>query len=340
VIAIVAASTVVLSQSGHRTSTTNRPSPSQPSKPAIGTLDQAVDVGSGWPGEAVVTTDGLYVLTTTPSQVVLLNAAGTNIKATASVPMTDAVGIAVGDGRVWVWSQNPRVLYVYDATTLQRLGWYTTSGQIFAVTVVDGELYLTTDGGGLLRASAAQLPSGPLTTTKVAGIDGFTYGLAADPARHRVLVGVTPAGSPPANGFTGARVVAVDTRTGKVVAQSPQTSVGKESIAVVGDQVWIGGYGDTDKPRIEHLDARTLRAVGTSPVGSQVGPGAILWAGQDVLWVRDGGDEQLSCVDPSTGTILEQWTAVQGPVTSVAGHAYGVQTGVQPLTPLSGACTG
>ena len=168
---------------------------------------------------------------------------------------------------------------------------------------------------------------------------GELTGLAADPARHRVLVGAMPLSSAPTNTFAGVRVVAIDTRSGKVVAQSPQTSVGKESIAVVGHEVWVGGYGDVDKPRLEHLDAATLKFVGSSPAGDNLGPGAILWPGADVLWVRNGGDEGLSCVDPKTGTILEQWLAIQGPVVSSNGHAFGIQAGLQPLG-LTGRCTG
>ena len=348
----VAASTLAVHQSGHRTPTAHTPSPSstpsptlpRPSESPHGAVSAAIDVGQGWPSEAVMAAGALYVLTNNPSQLVVLNAAGTNIKATADLPTTDAAGLTVGDGRVWVWTESPGVLYAYDASTLQSLGSFPTGAQVFNVSAVDGELYLATDRG-LLLASGSTPSSGRLATTSVAGIAGGTYGLAADPVRHRVLVGVTPLGSAPANssapanGFVGVRVVAVDARTGKVVAQSPQTSVGKESIAVVGDQVWIGGYGDTDKPRIEHLDATTLRVTGTSPVGAGVGPGAILWPGSQVLWVRNGGDEGLSCVDPKSGAILEQWLAVQGPVTSVPGHAYGVQAGLQPLG-LNASCPG
>ena len=347
----VTASTLAVNQGSHRTPTAHRPGPSspssspspslpRPSESAHGAVGTAIDVGHGWPTSAVMTPDGLYVLTNNPSQLVVLDAAGTSIKATGHFESwaTNPDGLSVGDGRVWVWWESTGHLFALDPNTLQPQGSYTTGAQVFNAVAVDGELYLTTDRG-LLRASDAQAKNGALAATAVSGIDGATYGLAADPTRHRVLVGVTPIGSPPPNGFVGARVVAVDSRSGKVVAQSPQTSVGKESIAVVGDQVWVGGYGDTDKPRIEHLDATTLQVIGTSPVGDGVGPGAILWPGSQVLWVRDGGDEGLSCVDPKTGAILEQWLALQGPVVSTPGHAYGIQAGLQPLG-LNAACAG
>jgi glutamine cyclotransferase len=241
-------------------------------------VGSAVNVGDGWPSDAVSTAGGLYVLTNNPSQIVKLDTAGSRVLATAPAP-SQYGGVTVGDGRVWVWTQTPGELHVFDADTLAPLGVYTTGTDLFEVAEVDGYVYLTS-GHGLLRASVAALPG-----------------------------------------------------------QSPQTSVGKESIAVVGDQVWVGGYGDTDKSRLLHLNAATLKVVGTSPVGDSVGPGAILWPGEKVLWVRNGGDTTLSCVDPKTGAVLEQWLAVQGPVVSTTGHAFGIQAGLQPLV-LTGACAG
>jgi len=228
---------------------------------------------------------------------------------------------------------------VFDSKTLSFIAEFSVNEGIFNAVAVGNELYFTTDQG-LKVAHTDVEKTGVMTTVEtVTGIDGSTYGLAADPARHRVLVGVTPPGTAPANGFAGARVVAVDTRTGKVAQQGEQTSVGKESIAVIDGQVWIGGYGDVDKPRLMHLDARTLHVIGSSPASADLGPGTILWPGSQVLWVRSGGSQQLACIDPSSGAILEQWANVQGPVTSVSGHAFGVQYGLQPLT-LGGGCAG
>jgi glutamine cyclotransferase len=354
VVAVIAsAATIVTSSPGHRaqpgqqnSSTAIGTTPGQPSTAPHGAVGSAVNVGDGWPSDAVSTAGGLYVLTNNPSQIVKLDTAGSRVLATAPAP-SQYGGVTVGDGRVWVWTQTPGELHVFDADTLAPLGVYTTGTDLFEVAEVDGYVYLTS-GHGLLRASVAALPGqptathpggAPLAASKVADVEGGTYGIAADPARHRVLVGVMPIGSAPTNGFAGVRVVAIDARTGKVLAQSPQTSVGKESIAVVGDQVWVGGYGDTDKSRLLHLNAATLKVVGTSPVGDSVGPGAILWPGEKVLWVRNGGDTTLSCVDPKTGAVLEQWLAVQGPVVSTTGHAFGIQAGLQPLV-LNGACAG
>ncbi len=71
------------------------------------------------------------------------------------------------------------------------------------------------------------------------------------------------------------------------------------------------------------------------------GPGAVVWPGYSVVWVRDGGDEGLSCVDATTGQVLQRWDAVQGPVATIGGG--GLALAIDPpgtrLLPLT-ACPG
>ena len=323
----------------HHTATATLGKTSPPASPAHGTLGTAIDIGNSLTVvDAVTTTDGLYVLAADPNKVVLLSPEGAEVKATAAGPTGAPSGVVVGGGRVWAWSQNSHDVRVYDSKTLSFIAEFTVQEAIFNVVAIDNELYFTTDQG--LKVAHADVQSNGVTTNVGSiTLTGSTYGLAADPTRHRLLVGVMASGSPPTSGFVGMQVVAIDTRTGKVVAHSSPTALGKESIAVVGDQVWVGGYGDVDKPRLLHLDAKTLKILGTSPIGAQVGPGSIVWPGTNVVWARGGGDEQLGCLDPKTGAVLETWSAVQGPVTSVGGTAFGVENGLQPLT-LAGGCTG
>jgi hypothetical protein len=328
----------------HRATPANVPGPS--SAPVQGSLGSAIDLGanSGQVIAAVATANALYVLTANPNEVVALDPTGKHVLATAAGPPGTPSGIVVDeDTRVWAWSQDTGDVRQYDAATLSPVGTEFTNAvhvpNVFNAAVIDGALWLTSEQGLFQWPTLAKgLAPQP---TKIASLDGFVYGLAPDPSRHRVLVGVTPAesASPSTNGFAGARVVAIDTRTGKVVAQSAPTALGKESIAVVGDQVWVGGYGDVDKPRLLHLDAKTLKVVGTSPIGAKVGPGSMVWPGQSVVWARGGGDEQLGCLDPETGAVLQTWNAVQGPVTSVRGSAFGVESGLQQLN-LAGRCAG
>jgi hypothetical protein len=345
VVVIVAGigSAVGVRASSHHQATANVP---PTNAPVQGSLGSSIDLGtkSGQVIDAAATANALYVLTADPSMIVVLDPTGEHVLASAAGPPGTPSGFVVDeDTRVWAWSQDTGDVRAYEAATLTPLGTQFTTAvhvpDVFNAAVVDGTLWLTSDQGLFRWPTLAQgLAPQP---TKIAGLGGFPYGLAADPARHRVLVGVTPteSASPSTNGFTGARIDAIDTRTGKVVAQSAQTSLGKESIAVVGDQVWVGGYGDVDKPRLLHLDAKTLKVVGTSPIGAKVGPGSIVWPGTNVVWARGGGNEQLGCLDPTTGAVLETWSAVQGPVTSVGGTAFGVENGLLPLN-LAGACTG
>lgn len=315
---------------------THPPTPTHSVDPLHGTTGTAVQL----PGDkfaavmgATATPTALYAFRT---DIVKLDPTGTQILATAAGPAGTPTGIAIDGNRLWVWSQDTGSVRTYDTATLAPLDTLSSGAQIFDAIAVNGALVFTSTEG-LMRLTVNGRDG--LVTPVNADLGTGTYGLALDPGRHRILVGVTPPGTAPVNGFVGAKVVALDPTTGRVIASSPQTSLGKESIAVVGDQIWIAGYGDVDKPRIEHLDAETLQPIGSSEVGSQVGPGAVLWPGQKVLWVRNGGDEGLSCVDPKTGSILEHWDNVQGPVTSIAGHAYGVQGDLVRLN-LNSTCSG
>lgn len=340
VVALAATGSVVGARvsAQHGATPANIPTPTGP--PVHGTVGTSLDLGnkSLTAVDAVATTNAVYVLATNPNTIVLLDPSGTTVKATAAGPTGTPSGLTVDADRLWVWSQDSRDVRVYDSKTLSFIAGFRTTATIFDAVAVDNELYFTSDQG-LKVAYTDVEKTGVMTTVARSSVTGSTYGLAADPARHRVLVGVTPIGSAPPNGFVGARVVAVDTRTGAVTMQGAQTDVGKESIAVVGDQVWVGGYGDVDKPRIVHLDAKTLQLIGSSPVNDDIGPGTILWPGQNVLWVRSGGSQTLACIDPKTGSILEYWDNVQGPITSVGGSAFGVQYGLQQLI-LGGSCTG
>ncbi len=193
----------------------------------------------------------------------------------------------------------------------------------------DGKLWLTTDHGLFVvsfNGNSAQ-------AAEIAGLANV-YALTADPARDRMLVGAYAGG-----GFT-TQVVAVDATT-HALTRGGGLPFGKESIVVVGDDVWVGGYGDDPAARLVQIDTRTLQRTGSSsPVNADLGPGAILWAGQHVLWVRSGGSEQLDCVDPTTGDSLQTWNTVQGPVTSVSGSAYAADNGLLQKLTLDAACKG
>jgi len=201
--------------------------------------------------------------------------------------------------------------------------------QIFNAVSIDGQPWFATDQG-LYSVTVAHNSA---VATKVPGLSNV-YGLAADPAHHRVLVGLfsdTPSGIH--------QIMAVDAATKQLTAGGA-IGVGKESIAVVDGQTWVGGYGDETAPRLLKFDARTLRPTTTPDLNSVLGPGVVIWPGQHVLWVRHGGDERLDCVDPASGRVLQTWPEIQGPVSSVAGAAYAVHNGLVRRLTLESSCSG
>jgi hypothetical protein len=328
----------------HRRSTPATGGPSPTGTPIQGSLGDAINLGSdaGSVVAAAVNSNSLYVLTDKPGLVKVDPVSG-RVLVVAAGPAGTAAGVTADAERVWAWSQdttNARAdIRAYDANSLAYLGAFTAPGDVFNAVAVGDGLYFTT-GGSLMQVTTQRNAVGDAEVIQGMEPTGMTFGITDDPGRHRLLVGVTAANSLPVTSAAGARVVAVDSATGKLGAMSPATGLGKESIAVVGGQVWIAGFGDIGQPRVVHLDAATLQPAGTTPLNNEVGPGAIVWAGSKVLWVRDGGSEGLSCVDSQSGAILEQWPEAQGPVASIRGVAYVANNGfLQPLT-LVGDCTG
>mgnify|MGYP001545235843 CR=1 FL=1 len=135
---------------------------------------------------AVSIFNALYVLAADPAQVLLMSPNGAEIMASAQGPTGTPSGITVGSGgRVWAWSQDTGNVRVFDSKTLSFIAEFSVNEGIFNAVAVGNELYFTTDQG-LKVAHTDVEKTGVMTTVEtVTGIDGSTYGLAADPARHR-----------------------------------------------------------------------------------------------------------------------------------------------------------
>ena len=67
--------------------------------------------------------------------------------------------------------------------------------------------------------------------------------------------------------------------------------------------------------------------VGTSPLGLEVGPGAVVWPGRGVVWVRSGGSEDLACMSSTNGAVQARWHDITGPVVSGNSVALSVSLG-------------
>jgi hypothetical protein len=288
------------------------------------------------PAERIAAAGGcLYVLTATS-----LRRVDTTMRVAASVRLpwhvTRNPGLAADDSSVWVWSTTSDgrlALAEYSADRLTPLYHETVSvPYVFSGAAMNGVLWLGTQHG-LYRV----VPGA--TTQPVSGVFGDVFAVAADPIRNRVLIDQRNPGS----GGTERLIVALDATT-LIATDGAPVRFGKDSIAVVGNDIWVAGYSSVPTSKLTKLNTRTLDAAGSSPIYRKLGPGAIVWPGQTVLWVRAGGNENLYCVDPSSGRVLQKWAAVQGPVASMSGVALAVgdgtgSGGVSRLH-LNAACTG
>jgi hypothetical protein len=325
--AAVAAAAVVIAisavPSGNRPRPLGRPAPTRVATP-LGVIDPLINFPTGVTDVAVGPTSA-YLLLSSPPSVVRLALPGHGVQATGSAPASaDGLSLDPTANLLWVWStaaDGRMTVGEYDATSLTLRQTATIpTGQAFSAVAMGGELWLTSPAG-LYRVT------GTGTVTQVPGLTGV-FGLAADRGRNRILAGVD-----------NTQLVAVDPSTLQVTRGGP-IDVGKDSVAVVDGQIWVGGYGSGTGDRLRRYDPVTLKPVGTSEVNQQLGPGAVVWPGTGVIWVRDGGDEGLSCLDPVDGRILQQWREVQGPVASVTGNAMAAHNGQAVRLPLNQTCRG
>ena len=308
----------------------------QPGLPGA-SVETRIDLGAAdfHVGAVIATHNSAFVFVeSTPTKVLQLNTTTGQVTRSADGPGANG-GLAIdSNGRdLFAWSEDGAVQQ-YDAKTMAPADSAAhplpPGTMVFEGAALSGQLWLTTDHGLFLVSFDGDAPR----ATQIAGVTN-AYGLTADPARHRVLVGVFAGG----DGLGTTQIVAVDGPT-LALTRGGGLPFGKESIAVVGNDIWVGGYGDETTSRLVRLDTRTLQPTRSSSVNAALGPGAVVWAGQHVFWVRAGGSEELDCVDPTTGDSLQAWDAVQGPVSSVAGAAYGADSGVLQKLTLTQACEG
>lgn len=313
-----------------------------------------VELGRGSTSAMSVTSSGIFVGRTDPNQIVEISAADQSVtKRIATPDAIDGTAVDAAAGHVWTWSAsqgpasgqldgpNSTSVHSYTTSTLAMDGALTLPVYTFDAVALAGDLWLaTSDGLYFVGAST----SGTMAAKKVAS--GSVFSVAADAVRHRVLYGaqVTTTAVAPPDSLGSIAVHEIDAYTHAAIGVGSPLPIGKESIAIVGDQIWVGGYGSGSTPRLFHLDGSSLEPIPTTGFGAgdplELGPGAIVWPGASVVWVRSGGSEGLACVDPQSGALLEQWPAVQGPVVSVRGHAYAASDGSLDQLSLAGDCTG
>jgi hypothetical protein len=349
VVVIAGVGTAIGVNSGHRGDQVATPSITPSPQPGQVT---SVELGKGSTSSFALTPSALFAARTEPDELLQVSTTDDSVtKRATTYDDVDDLAVDAAAGKVWTWSQaasgsadggGSTLITEYATSNLVvegLVGGMTLPSYAFSGTALDGELWLATSNG--LWVVGPGKPGG-MGAAKIA--DGSIFSVVADPVRHRVLYG--SAGSAPvaANSLGSAVIHEIDAKTQAAVGVSSPLPIGKESIAIVGDQIWVGGYGSGSTPRLFHLDGSSLQPIATQGLGAgdplELGPGAIVWPGASVVWVRSGGSEGLTCVDPQSGAVLEQWDAVQGPVASVRGHAYAVNDGSLEQLSLTGACTG
>ncbi len=182
---------VAVTATGGALAAQGRSHPVAPAGPSVassdalrGSVGTSVALGGDkWqaPMDVVATSSGLYVLTT---NVIKLDATGTRVVATAPGPAGTPSGLAVDGDRLWVWSQDIGQVRLYDANSLQVLATFEGGLNFFSAAAIDGNLWLAANEGLYM------LPSGAADWAAAKQvIHAPVYSVAADPARHRVLVG-------------------------------------------------------------------------------------------------------------------------------------------------------
>lgn len=323
-------------QRGAQPGPLGQPSPSTATTGGYGHWRSLSNIGTGAAVDVVAAGTAFYVVEESPATLLVLDRVDLRVVGSTGIPDgVEALAVDPGAARIWLWYTRP------DGSTLARE--YATGTlaplrdvpvgdtQVFNGVAVDGDLWLAT-GKGLYRIRPSDTASQP-----VPGFTAGVHGLALDPTRHRLVLDTPLPGTAP---WGSLRMTALYPDTMAVVTGA-ELPLLKESIAVVSGHVWVGGYGDETQPRLYRLDPDTLQVAGTSPLNDQVGPGAILWGGDDTLWVRDGADNGVSCVNPVTGEVAAQWSANLDPIASVGRTALAVIGGTSLVQlELSDRCAG
>ncbi|HZV27734.1 MAG TPA: hypothetical protein VFG00_15760 [Acidothermaceae bacterium] len=349
VVVIAGVATSIGVNSGHRRAD-QVAAPSITPSPQTGQAT-AVDLGKGSTSAMAVTSSSVFVARQQPNELVQVSTTNLSVaKRVATPDAVDDIAVDKAAGRVWTWSttqafvddsgqstgSDSTSIHAYATSNFAIDGAVTIPTYTFDAAALDGQLWLATNDGLYVVTTAA---NGDVATRV---ISGMVFSVATDAVRHRVLYGAqvsAPMGG--ANSLGSIVVHEIDAFSHAVIGVGSALPIGKESIAIVGDQIWVGGYGSGSTPRLFHLDGASLQTLPTTGVAAlELGPGAIVWPGASVVWVRSGGSEGLACIDPQSGALLEQWDAVQGPVASVRGHAFASSDGSLKELSLAGDCTG
>jgi hypothetical protein len=288
------------------------------------------------PGEAVqVVTEGafFYLLEDSPGTLLKLDSNFATVESVGVPDRVQSLAVDYGGDGIWVLYTRPDGMTMareYSGSFAPVRDVPVSDKQVFDAVALDGQLWLGT-GDGLYRIGPSDTVARP-----VPGFGNSVSALVLDPTRHRLILTAQQ------TTFAYPSHLLVETLDPATLAVTFGATLllAKESIAVVADHVWVAGFSGGTEHHLYQLDPDKLTVIGTSEVDKQVGPGAVVSGGYHSLWVRDGTDEGLSCVNPATGAIQQQWLVNLAKVASMPGPlAVGVnQPNLVQLT--LGGCPG
>lgn len=240
-----------------------------------------------------------------------------------SVPM---LAVDSAANRVWVVLTNaaPARMIEFDATTLHRVRDVTWARLVQDAAAVGDYLYLSTGFG------VAGLAPGAAHPHFVGGLAGATGPMVVDAARNRIIA--MDLGYP-------TDIWSAQPGRRPFEAAMP-VSLRRGTVAVVGNSIWVAGYGDHGALLLR-LNPATLEPAQNAPA-LRFGSGAVLvGTGSKVLWLRSGdGGNELACVNATTGRVEQTWRVdnVNAVSSDRSGALVATPSGVLGLV-LSG-CTG
>jgi hypothetical protein len=209
-----------------------------------------VDLGRGTTSAIAVTSSSVFVARTQPDELVKLSTADLSVtKRATTYDAVDNMAVDAAAGRVWTWSSAQTVTsgssdgasstsineYATSSLAVEGLvGGITMSNYVFSGAALDGELWLATSDG--LWVVGPAKPRG-MGAARVA--DGSVFSVVADPVRQRILYGTAVSTSATPDSLGSVAVYEIDPKTRSVIAIGSPLPIGKESIAIVSDQIWV-----------------------------------------------------------------------------------------------------
>jgi hypothetical protein len=253
----------------------------------------------------------MYALTSGPSTLVRIAPERPPVVIGTAPTSTSSYGLVLDDqtSRVWVLSHRGKdstEILQYDPLSLSPIESIVIRSVVTAAMGFDLRLWLGTAAGLYVVEDGSAMP------VRVPGADGRITAIQQDPPRDRVLVSREAAG--------GIDVLAVDSQSRKIVLRS-WLPIRNSSMALVLNNLWIGGTANDRRAVLLHLDVASLRLLGSEPRGTDADR-SVLWPGDTVIWASIG--PRLFCLSPRDGSTLTSTTSMSGPVVPSLGDAYAI----------------